>query len=122
MIVQNNPDKPNLAVEIDEIPARLAVRPIAIPGGGATESAVIDLTPFQGGPFRLYIDADGTLSTDLHRDHYWLIAEAVLPERLYDNAPTGQVDEHGQAVTQMVERPLDLNDIEIMVFPLPEVE
>ena len=89
--------------------------------GGDTASATIDLTPFQGGPFRLYLDSDGSLSTDLYRDHFWLLAEAVLPERIFDQEYTGQIDGNGQAITRMVERPLDLNMINVTVFPLPEV-
>lgn len=60
--------------------------------------------------------------TSLFRDHYWLLAEAVLHERQFDSRPTGQVDEHGQPIMAIVERPLDLTDVQITVFPLPEVE
>ncbi len=119
-ITQHNPNKSNTAIEIDANPARLLVHPVPYPGGN-TVGATIDLTPFQGGPFRLYLDSDGSLSTDLYRDHYWLLAEATLPNRRYDNEPTGQVDEHGQAIMTMVERQLDLNDIDVTVFPFPEV-
>jgi len=120
MIKQHDPDRPNEAIKIDANPACLSVQPISCPGGEA-QAVVIDLTPLQGGPFRLYLDSDGAISTDLYSDHYWLLAEGMLPDKQYDNVPTGQVDENGQPVTTMAERLLDLNDIDITVFPLPEV-
>ncbi len=122
MIVQRDPNKPNEVISIDQAsPNRLVVAAFRFPGGQCTGGA-IDLTPFQGGPFRLYLEEDGSLSTELFRDHYWLLAEAVLPERQFDSRPTGMTDENGQPIMEMVERPLDLNDVQITVFPLPEVE
>jgi len=122
MIVQREPNKPNEVISIDQtLPNRLVVTAFNFPGGECT-GGTIDLTPFQGGPFRLYLEEDGSLSTELFRDHYWLLAEAVLPERQFDSRPTGMTDENGQPIMEMVERPLDLNDVQITVFPLPEVE
>ncbi|MDQ7791266.1 MAG: hypothetical protein RDV00_03950 [Clostridia bacterium] len=121
MIVQHNPGKPNEAIDIDQTTSsRLVIAAFPFPGGECAGGR-IDLTPFQGGPFRLYLETDGSLNTELFRDHYWLLAEAVLPERHFENQPTGMTDEHGQPVMTMVEQPLDLNDVEIMVYPLPEV-
>lgn len=120
-IVQHDPERPNAVISIDQgDTARLVVEPFDFPGGRCA-GGTVDLTPFQGGPFRLYLEADGSLNTDLYRDHYWLLAEAILPERQYESRSTGQVDENGQPITIMVEVPLNLNDIEIIVFPLPEV-
>lgn len=120
-IVQHDTLKPNQTISVDPVnPARLAIAAFAYPGGNCPGTTV-DLTGFQGGPVRIYLDIDGAISTDLYRDHYWLLAEAVLPERQYENQPTGQVDENGQPIMEMVERPLDLNDVQITVFPLPEV-
>jgi hypothetical protein len=121
-ILQYDPERPNGAVSIDEgVLGRLVVAPFDFPGGRCA-GGTVDLTPFQGGPFRLYLETDGSLSTDLNRDHYWLLAEAILPERRFEHEPTGRVDEHGQPVTEIVERPLDLNEVDIVVFPLREVE
>jgi len=118
VIIQHNPDKPNAALSIDQAsPNRLVVASFPFPGGECAGGR-IDLTPFQGGPFRLYLETDGSLSTGPFQDHYWLLAEAVLPERHFENQP----NEHGQPVMTLVERPLDLNDVQITVFPLPEVE
>ncbi|MGB9859206.1 MAG: hypothetical protein ACPLRM_01895 [Anaerolineae bacterium] len=121
MIVQRDPNKPNEVISIDQAsPNRLVVAAFNFPGGECT-GGTIDLTPFQGGPFRLYLEKDGSLSTELFRDHYWLLVEAVLPEKRLESQPTGMTDENGQPIMEMVEHPLDLNDVQITVFPLPEV-
>ena len=120
-VIQYDPTKPNTAVAIDaNNPACLTVQPVTIPGK-TTAPATVDLTPFEGGPFRLYVDSDGTVSTELWRDHYWLLAEAVVPAPKYSSQPTGQVDEHDQPIMQQVLLPLDLTGVDITVFPLPEV-
>ena len=104
---------------VQHVPSRLVVAPFDFPGGQCAGGS-LDLAPYQGGPFRLYLEEDGSLNTELYRGHYWLLAEAILPERAYDMVVMG-VDENGQAITQMSERPLNLNDVEVTVFPLPEV-
>jgi hypothetical protein len=122
MFIQHDPEHPNLAIKVDDTDAAcLAIHAIPFKGG-VFEPKVINLTPFQGGPFRLYLDGNGELSTDLYGDHYWLLAETILPDKQYDTIGTGEVDDNGQEVTALLERPLDLNDIGITVFPLPEVE
>jgi len=122
MIVQFDSKKTNEAISIDQDDRRiLKVSQFEFPGG-TCPGAAINLTPYQGGPFRLYLEKDGALSTALYHDHYWLLAEAVLPERQFESQPTGMTDETGQSVMEMVERPLDLDDVQIIVFPLPEVE
>lgn len=121
MIIQRDPSKPNEAISIDQATSsRLVIDAFPFPGGECAGGG-IDLTPFHGGPFRLYLEVDGSLNMELFRDHYWLLAEAILPERRYESQPTGQVDENGQPIMVMVERPLDLNNIQITVFSLPEV-
>lgn len=121
-ITQQNTEKPNEAINVDPVnSARLIVQPFPF-GGGETTRQEYDPTPFQGGPFRLFLEQDGSFSTKLEGDHYWLLAEAILPGKQYDNIPTGQVDENGQPKTETVERELNLNEIDITVFSLPEVD
>lgn len=118
-IVQHDPQRPNLAVRIDQGSAScLVVEPFA---GGPADRQVLDLTPYQGGPFRLYLEQDGRLSTELEGDHYWLLAEAILPEPQWEMTATGEVDEYGQTRMVMRRLPLDLNAVEVRVWPLPEV-
>lgn len=120
-IVQQNTDKPNEAILVSQDnPAHLAVQPFSF-GGGQTVAAVFDLTPYQGRPFRLYLDEDGSYSAEMQRSHYWLLAETILPNMELENIPTGRVDEDGQEITEMVEKQLNLNGVDITVFSLPEV-
>jgi hypothetical protein len=122
MIIQQNPDKPNTMVGVDqENSACLVVQAFDfLEGSSAGDS--FDLTEMQGRPVRVYLDLDGSATIDATRDHYWLLAEAILPDCQFENKPTGRLDENGQEITDLVERPLDLNEVEITVFPLPEVE
>jgi hypothetical protein len=121
-IIQKDPETPNQAISIvASNPAHIQVSSFEFPGG-VTQAQQIDLTPYQGGPFRLYLEHDGSLSTDLYADQYWLLAETVLPNKQYDNVPTGLQDENGNDVNELQEAALDLNDINITVFALPVVE
>lgn len=116
-IVQFNPEAPNLDVSIGaENPAVLKVEGRTLPGGVVVAPAEIDLTPFQGGPFRLYVQDDGTLVVALEGVHYWLVAEGFLPERRSETVTSGEGDEE---VAEHVEIPLDLNEVEIVVYPWP---
>ncbi|MDK2902734.1 MAG: hypothetical protein PWQ93_653 [Clostridiales bacterium] len=122
MIIQKDPSRPNNILSINDLaPNELIVADFDCDGLHVS-GKIYDLTPFQGGPFRLYVDEDGMLSTDIYRDHYWLIAEAIIPDKQYESVPTGQTDENGQPKTEIVERLLDLNGTDITVFPLPEEE
>ena len=121
-IVQKNPETPNQAISIvANNPFHIQVNSFEYPGG-VTQAQQIDLTPFQNGPARLYLEHDGSLSTDLYADHYWLLAETVLPEKQYNNVPTGMKDENDNDVNELQEASLDLNDFDITVFALPVVE
>ena len=62
-IMQTDPRRPNEAVAIDPAnPNRIQVSPFPYFGGN-TAPATIDATPFQGGPLRVYLDPDGSIST-----------------------------------------------------------
>lgn len=122
MIVQHDQSKPNTVISIDPSDrACLKVDNFQF-GNIQVQGRSFDLSPYQGGPFRLYLEADGSFSTDFEEDHYWLMAEVVLPERKFESVPTGVVDENGQEMTVIQEVPLDLEgpEIKIVVFPLPE--
>ena len=62
-----------------------------------------------------------TFSTNKNQDHFWLLAEANVPERLMESVSTGEFDEHGQEIMKSVDVPLDLNNVEIKAYALPEV-
>jgi hypothetical protein len=80
-----------------------------------------DLTGFQGKAFRLYAEENGDLSTNKNQDHFWLLAEANIPERMMQSVSTGKTDVNGQEIIQSVEVALDLNKVDITIFALPEV-
>lgn len=108
-------------VQIDgENSAKLIVNSFVI-NNIRTATQTFDLTEHQGKPFRLYVEKDASLSTDTSCDHYWLLAEAIIPEKKMSSILTGNTDENGQQQTKCVEVPLDLNDIDITVYELPEV-
>ena len=82
MIIQQNPERPNLAVTVDENnPALLCVAEHELPNGAVVQAATFDLTPHQGSPFRLYVEEDGRLEPALDGVHYWLLAEVMVPEK-----------------------------------------
>lgn len=120
MLVQHDPDRPNGFIAIRG--SHLLVSPfqagqLHCPGGE------FDLESYRGDTFRLYLDDDGSLSSDKNRDHFWLLVEAVLPSPRYVNVDTGRTDANGSTLFESLLAPLDLDDPEIQVvaFPLPEV-
>ena len=80
----------------------------------------IDLKPYQGKMVRIYIDADGSYSTE-HGTHEWLLIMGRIPSPAYKSVPDG-TDENGQLRLKSVEVPLDLNDVDFTVFALPKQE
>lgn len=120
-IVQTDPNRPNEQVVIKEgDPAVLQVLPFELPNGAMVQAQEFDLTEHQGKPWRLYAEADGSLSVALDGVHYWLVAETVLPERQFESLDGGEGNGDGDA--QHVELPLDLNDVDVLVYPWPEDE
>lgn len=80
----------------------------------------IDLTPYQGKMVRIYIEKDGSYSTDCGV-HEWLLIMGKVPEVTYKSVVDG-TDENGQPRMKQEELPIDLNDAEFTVFALPETE
>lgn len=121
MIVQHNPASPNADVTIDpQNPALIRIAAHTLPNGVNVPATVFDLGPHQGGPVRIYVEEDGSLQNSVEGVHYWLIAEAVLPQARMEQRATGQTDEHGQPIVEMAAVPLDLNMVDIVVYPWPE--
>lgn len=121
MIVFQDESKKSIQVTVD--PQNTAVMNVAAFTINNTRIAAqtFDLTAFQGKAFRLYAEENGDLSTDTNRDHFWLLAETNVPEKQMKSEVTGEVDERGQMITKSVEVPLNLGDIEIKIYALPEV-
>ena len=121
MIKFQDQSKENIQIAID--PANAAVMSVAAftINDVRVPAQSFDLSRFQGETFRLYTEESGDLSTEKEQDHFWLLAEAKIPEKVLQNQLTGEVDEDGRDITQTIELPLDLNQVEITVFALPEV-
>lgn len=80
----------------------------------------IDLKPYQGKMVRIYIEKDGSYSTD-YGTHEWLLIMGMVPKPTYKSVADG-TDENGQTRMKQEEVPIDLNDVEFTVFALPETE
>jgi len=110
----------NIAVSVDkENPALLAIAAFTLNGVKVPERK-LDLTEYQGKTFRLWAEADGSFSTAIQPEHYWLLIEGGIPEKKYMFVETGEMDERGESVKKMVEEPLDLNSVDFTVYALPE--
>jgi hypothetical protein len=79
----------------------------------------LDLTPYQGGMVRLFLNASGEYEINRTDDYYHIIAEAELPETVVRLVDSGEVDEVGDPVMAPVEEPLDLSAVDITVYPMP---
>ena len=121
MIVYQDKNKESVQLTVDqENKAVLNTASFTI-NGTRVSAQSFDLTAFQGKAFRLYAEENGDLSTNKNQDHFWLLAEANVPERLMKSVSTGELDERGQEIMKSVDVPLDLNNVEIKVYALPEV-
>ena len=121
MIVYQDKNKESVQLTVDqENKAVLNTAAFTI-NGTRVSAQSFDLTAFQGKAFRLYAEENGDLSTNKNQDHFWLLAEANVPERLMKSVSTGELDERGQEIMKSVDVPLDLNNVEIKVYALPEV-
>lgn len=121
MIVYQDKNKESVQLTVDqENKAVLNTAAFTI-NGTRVSAQSFDLTAFQGKAFRLYAEENGDLSTNKNQDHFWLLAEANVPEKLMESVSTGELDERGQEIMKSVDVPLDLNNVEIKVYALPEV-
>lgn len=120
VIIQHDPSKPNEAIRLAA--NKLIVAPFSA-GSINCAGGTFDLEPYQGKAFRLYLEEDGSLSTDINRDHFWLLAEVILPPQRYESVATDEIDQNGMTIYKSVPVPLDLEsgDVQVTVFPLPEV-
>ena len=122
MIDYQNKEKTNILISVDSAnTAVLKIDAFTIAGVRAPAQQM-DLTDYQGQAFRLYAEKTGDLSTDKEKDHYWLLAEAEIPQKTTKSVETGEVDENGQARTESEIVPLNLNNVDFKIYALPEVE
>ena len=85
--------------------AKLIISDLITPKGTA-QSCEIDLTAYQGRLLRIYLDDNLNVIINPHYDCYWQIAEMRVPYQVRD-AETGEI------------LPLDLSDVELIIYELP---
>lgn len=78
-----------------------------------------DLTPYQGGMARIFLNADGSFEINRKDDYYCIVAEVELPPAVVRLVDSGEVDEAGDPVMTPVEDPLDLSAVDVTVYPMP---
>ena len=78
-----------------------------------------DLSPYQGGMMRLFLDASGEYEINRKDDYYHIVAEVELPPAVVQLVDSRKVDEAGDSVMTPVEDPLDLSAVDITVYPMP---
>ena len=122
MIDYQDKEKTNISVSLDSANAAVLKIDAFTIAGVRAPAQQMDLTDYQGQAFRLYAEKTGDLSTDKEKDHYWLLAEAELPQKTTKSVETGEVDENGQARTESEIVPLNLNNVDFKIYALPEVE
>ena len=121
MIVYQDKNKESVQLTVDQTNKAVLNTAAFTINSTRVSAQSFDLTAFQGKAFRLYAEENGDLSTNKNQDHFWLLAEANVPERLMKSVSTGELDERGQEIMKSVDVPLDLNNVEIKVYALPEV-
>ena len=122
MIDYQDKEKTNISVSLDSANAAVLKIDAFTIAGVRAPAQQMDLTDYQGQAFRLYAEKTGDLSTDKEKDHYWLLAEAEIPQKTTKSVETGEVDENGQARTESEIVPLNLNNVDFKIYALPEVE
>ena len=87
---------------------------------GRVAKQTIALAPFAGERVRIWLDESKKFSVDPHKDHYWQIAELDVPPQTFTETEVS-AKEAGQPPTTIVQAvPLDLTNVEITAWPLPE--
>jgi hypothetical protein len=86
---------------------------------GKVGQKTIDLADQAGEYVRIWLEKDGTYSTDKHKDHFWQVAELRAPVQQV-NVTMQKDSETGEDVETWSAAPLDLDKVEIHTFELPK--
>ena len=78
-----------------------------------------DLTSYQGGMARIFLNASGEYEINLKDDYYHIIAEVELPPAVVNLVDSGEVDEKKNPVMVPKEVPLDLSVVDVTIYPMP---
>jgi hypothetical protein len=66
------------------------------------------------------MDDDLSFSTDKHKDHYWQVAEFLVPMQKYKSVNTGEVDENDLPI--IISEPIPITLPTIRLFDIEEKE
>jgi len=91
---------------------------------GKISQRTIDMTPYAGEYVRIWLEEDGSYSSNKHIDHYWQIAEMQVPEQKYQEINTQEINTRemntdATPVIKVEQIPIDLSGVEIITFDLP---
>jgi len=86
---------------------------------GKISQRTIDMTPYAGEYVRIWLEEDGSYSSNKHIDHYWQIAEMQVPEQKYQEIETKEMGTDSKPVVKREAIPIDLSGVGIITFDLP---
>jgi len=123
MIVQMDPEKPNTKITVEG--SVLTCAGFRFHMGDQLRQVSeksYDLEEWRGRVFRLWIGEDGRLTTESRPTQFALLAEVEVPPA-YNTPATDEegnpvLDDDGNPV--MVPAPLDLEEVEVRVWPIPD--
>ncbi|GEN33868.1 hypothetical protein [Aneurinibacillus danicus] len=118
MLQMVNEGRPATITEEDD---KLVVEPFTFGDGVQCQGGAFSLNEWEGRCFRLYLNADGSLSTDDTQGHFWQLAEAQVPMREIVMVETDDRDENDMPIVVSQKQPLNVaEDVVVSVWAFPE--
>lgn len=68
----------------------------------------------------IFISLDNNLKTFAEGIGAWYVATIIIPPKQYNLVNTGNQDQNGNEIMEKVERPLNVADVELRLWSLPE--
>ncbi len=117
MIIQSDSLNPNNGVSINQ--DNPSVLNVNTEIQGKVVKGDFDLSKYQGKVFRLYLDKSLSLIINQGEDLFWLLVEVNLPEKTYSYENENFSENPLEEPITLRENPLNLNNIDIFVYSLP---
>lgn len=77
----------------------------------------LDIPDRSGDIVRIYLEEDGTITTQDRPDHELILAEFAIP---HDEYEAKEVTRKGKKVTIMVKKPVDFSKLNVINFDIPD--
>ncbi|ALA68844.1 hypothetical protein GT50_00610 [Geobacillus stearothermophilus 10] len=107
---------------ISEEGSKIVVSPFVFGNGVQCQGGSFDLNEWEGRRFRLYLDEDGSLSTDDTIGHFWQLAEADVPLCKIIMIETDELDENEMPIVVSQKQPINVaEDVIVNVWAFPEL-